>query len=433
MKVTFILPRAERSLWNICIFRWPPLGIYRLATSTPDRWEIEVINEYLQKVNYSSTDLVAISVTTAGANRAYEIADIYRARGTKVVLGGVHVSMLPNEAGEHADAVVIGEADLLWPQVLEDFENNKLKTFYSIKEKPDLAKIPLLKRGLIKGKYFSTNVVQTSRGCPFGCEFCSVSRFNGRKVRTRPIKDILAEIQNFKDLFKKLLIFVDDNIVANPIYAEELFKALKPLKLSWVSQASITIAKNDQLLKLAAESGCKALFVGFESLSQEALKEIKKAYLVSEYRELIKKIHDHGIVLEGAFIFGFDHDNQDVFKRTVDFCYQTNLDLAQFAALTPFPGTKLYERLEKSDRIVNYNWADYDLTHVVFKPLQMSAEELQAGIEWCWQQFYSWKSIAKRTVSLVPKIGLPFLLVTPVAGHEFKKSLRLFNPQSSSP
>jgi radical SAM superfamily enzyme YgiQ (UPF0313 family) len=403
----------------------PPLGLMRLASVTPPEYEVEIIDENVEKIKYDNTDLVGISAMTSLANRAYEIADRYRSRGVKVILGGIHPSILPEEAITHADAVVIGEADLIWKEVLRDFGNNELKKFYQTDSPPDLSSLPVIKaNSMIKNKYFFPNSVQTSRGCPFGCDFCSVSQYNGVKIRHRPIEHILSEIDNFKTgLMKKMFFFTDDNIAGNPVYSEELFKAIKPLKLKWGSQASITIAKNEKILKLAAESGCTALLIGFESLKQESLDEVHKAYKAREYKEMVKRIHDHGIVLEGAFIFGFDNDDKDVFEKTLDFCHETGIDVAQFTALTPFPGTRLFERMKEANRLITYNWDYYDAFNVVFRPKNMTVEELQDGIRWAYYSFYSTKSIAKRFFSLLflSRSYLPFLIFYLLTNFDFKK------------
>jgi len=422
MKVTFIFPKWRGGLWNVRLFRMPPLGLLSIASATPKEWDIEFIDENVDEIKYSDTDLVAISAFTALANRAYEIADKYRAMGIKVIIGGVHASTLPQEAIQHADCVVIGEADLVWGNILSDFQNNKLKKFYEVREKPDLSKISPLRRELIKGKYFPLNQIQTSRGCPYGCDFCSVSKFNGIKIRNRPVQNVVNEILTLKKGIGKPLFFIDDNIVANPSYAEALFKAIKRLNINWASQASIGIARNEKLLSLAAESGCKALFIGFETLSQACLQEVHKAYNVQEYKKLIRRIHDYSITLEGAFMFGFDSDKKDVFKKTTTFCNEVNMDIVQLTALTPLPGTKIFERLKEANRIITYDWDYYDAAHVVFTPKKMSAQELRDGIQSCYDDFYSYRSIAKRMFALTKqKVDLQYLPLVVEANLNFRK------------
>lgn len=421
MKLTLIMPKWKHGLWKIRVFRLPPLSLIRLASSTSKEWKVEIIDENIEKIKYDDTDLVAISAMTPLVNRAYEIADTYRKKGVKVVLGGIHPSVVPMEAIKHANSVVIGEADLIWKEVLNDFKNDKLKRFYKVKKAPDLSKLSLQRKGLVKNKYFFPNFIQSTRGCPFGCDFCSVSSFSGKKIRNRPVDQVVKEIKNFKGLRKKHVFFADDNIAANPAYAKKLFKALKPLKMKWASQASINIARDEKLLKLAADSGCKALFIGFESINQNCLKEIHKGYYVKEYKKLINRIHDHGISIEGAFMFGFDHDDKSVFKKTLDFFLEVNFDFVQLTPLTPLPGTKRFERLKKEKRIFSYNWDKYDCTHVIFKPKKMSVKELRDGINWCYENFYSRKSVRKRMLALMPKLDLKYLLLIYFINRDYSK------------
>jgi len=426
MKLTLIMPKWQTGLWNIRIWRIPPLGLALLAALTPEEFDIELIDENVEKINFHETDVVGISVMTPIANRAYEIADKYRAMGAKVILGGIHASMLPEEAIKHADSVVIGEADDIWPNVMDDFKQGKLKRFYRAKKFPDLSKLPFSRKDLLKrNKYFYfLDSIQTSRGCPFGCDFCSVSEFNGRIVRHRPVEHIIEEIKNSKSLLKRYVFFADDNIAGDFSYAKKLFEELIPLNIKWVGASSLPIAKNEKLLKLAAESGCKGLFIGFESLSQNALKEVHKAYKVEEYERLIKKIHDHGIIIQGAFIFGFDNDDKTVFKKTVDFCYRNDIEIAQFTTLTPLPGTKLFNRLQKEKRIFTYNWDFYDTLHAVFKPKNLTPQELQNGVIRAYQELYSTKSIFKRIVLRAFKIkSLHAVLVTALSNSDVRRAL----------
>lgn len=401
MKLTLISPKWETGLWSINIFRMAPLNLPLLASLTPEDFEVKIIDENVEKIGYEETDAVGISVMTPLANRAYRIADNYRRRGVKVILGGIHPSILPGEAAKHADTVIIGEADGIWPDVMGDLRKNNLRKFYRVKAHPDISNLPFPRMDLLKeGGYFFPNPVQTGRGCPFGCDFCSVSKFNGRVMRHRSLESVVEEIKGIRHtkLLKKFILFADDNIAGDFSYAEELFKKLIPLNIKWISQCSLSIAKNERLLKLAADSGCKALFIGFESLSQDALNEVNKSYNVREYRKLIKRIHDHGIMIEGAFVFGFDNDKKGVFKRTVDFCYGNDLELAQFTILTPFPGTELFNRLKNENRILTYNWDLYDCSNVVFKPRNMIPDELRDGVRNSYEDFYSRKSILKRSL-----------------------------------
>ncbi|GAH52449.1 unnamed protein product, partial [marine sediment metagenome] len=275
-------------------------------------------------------------------------------------MGGMHVSAMPEEALEHSDAVVVGEAEGLWPKLLEDYEEGKLKKIYKTKELPDLSGLPIPRRELLKRKnYLFPNTLQVSRGCPFNCSFCAVSRFFGKRYRLRPIKEVIKEIEKMIEADKmgvwrktgskfwnkmntSIFVFLDDNIFGKADYARELFKVLIPLKILWGSQASVNIARseNEDLLKLAAESGCRFLFVGFESIDQSSIDEIgKKVNKPEVYLEAVKLFHKYGITVLGAFVFGFDSEDNNIFERTVDFTKRIRLDLAQFTVLTPLPGT----------------------------------------------------------------------------------------------
>ena len=313
----------------------------------------------------------------------------------KVVLGGIHPSILPEEASQHADAVVIGEAEGIWPKLLEDFKADRLQKIYQQLKRPSLVNLPIPRRDLFaKGAYLVRNTISTTRGCPYSCSFCAVTSFFGHSYRCRPVEEILKEIETFKK--RNFVAFVDDNIVGNPKFAKELFHALIPYKIKWASQASVTIAKDDELLKLAAASGCIDLLIGFESLSAANLASVgKKINVVDEYEKVIKKVHSHGISIHGFFIFGFDGDDENVFQRTVDFAQRMRLETAGFDFLTPYPGTAFCEALDKTGRIITKDWSQYGY-NLVFEPKPMSRETLQKGHDWAWREFYSLPSIFRR-------------------------------------
>jgi len=338
---------------------------------------------------------VGITALTITAKRAYEIADTFRAKGVKVILGGSHPSALPKEASQHADAVVIGEAEGIWANVIEDFKANKLQRIYSQREQPSLLNLPIPRRDLFAdGAYYFRNTISTTRGCPYACSFCSVTSFFGHTYRCRPVEEILKEIETMN--YKKLICFVDDNIAGKPKFAKELFRALVSYKLKWIAQASVTIARDDELLKLAAASGCMILLIGFETLSQDNLAAMgKRVNVVDEYEMVIRKIHSHGIAIHGFFILGLDEDDEYVFERTIRFAQKMQLESAQFAWPVPYPGTALYESLDKAGRIITKSWSQYE-SIVVFEPKLMSREILQKGRDWVWREFYSLPSIWKR-------------------------------------
>ena len=396
MKLDLIVPATQENLRKRRKAICPPLGLAMVAALTPPEVEVSLTDENVTVIDFQKeTDLVGITALTVTAPRAYEIADNFRARGVKVILGGIHPSILPEEASQHADAVVIGEAEGIWPNLIEDFKANKLQRVYRQRERPSLLNLPIPRRDLFaKGAYYATNTISTTRGCPYSCSFCSVTLFFGHTYRCRPVEEVLKEIEILNQ--RKLIGFVDDNIVGNPKFAKELFRALIPYKIKWVAQASVTIARDDELLKLAAASGCIDLLIGFESLSAANLAAMgKKVNVVDEYENVIRKIHSYGIAIHGFFILGLDEDDEDVFKRTVHFAQKMRLESAQFAWPVPYPGTALYESLDKTGRIVTKDWSRYE-SNLVFEPKLMSREMLQQRRDWVWREFYSLPSIWRR-------------------------------------
>ncbi|HLC23402.1 MAG TPA: radical SAM protein, partial [Dehalococcoidia bacterium] len=321
---------------------------------------MSLVDENVVAIDYEKeTDLVGITALTSTAQRAYNIADTFRTKGVKVVLGGIHSSFLPEEASQHADAVVVGEAEGTWPGLIEDFKTNKLQRLYRQIERPSLLDLPVPRRDLFaEGAYRVNNTMSNARGCPYSCSFCTVTSFFGHTYRCRPVEEILREIETFED--RKFVAFVDDNVVGNPKFAKELFHALIPYKIKWVGQASVTITKDDELLKLAAASGCVSLLIGFESISTANLIAVgKKVNAVDEYENVIRKIHSHGIAVHGFFIFGFDDDDEGVFARTVRFAKGTRLESASFDFLTPYPGTAFYGSMDGAGRILTKDWSRY--------------------------------------------------------------------------
>lgn len=397
MKLTLIIPKwPVRSLWGQIFFRFPYLALTTLAGLTGDDWEITIIDENVDTLDFSSLpDLAAISIMTPLAPRGYEIADAFRSKGVTVVLGGIHPTMMPEEAKAHADAVVIGEAEQVWPLVLQDFKQGALKPLYKASDFLALAGLPIPRRELLKPKaYFFKNTIQTTRGCPFDCEFCSVTSFYGRTYRTRPVDDIIQEMGHMEGGF---VFFVDDNIVGKTSYAKDLFRALIPLKVKWFSQASLTIIRDKELLDLAEQSGCKGLFIGFETLSQESLKEMGKSMnRAAEYRDAVKTLHDHGIGIQGSFIFGTDQDESSIFSDVLRFIEKAHIEAALFSVLTPFPGTRIRDTLQKENRILHNQWEKYDMNHVVIQPKKMTPQELQDGLNWAYKRLYGYRSILKR-------------------------------------
>lgn len=414
MRLKLIAPRREvRDLWDMStttklLGKGYPLALLALPTLaalTPADVEVIVTDENVEPVDFGEkVDLVGISFNTSQACRAYEIADTFRERGMKVILGGIHASMLPQEASQHADAVVIGEADNIWVGLIDDFRGGRLQKRYVCSQKPDLEDSPPPRWDLLKSSLYVEHSLQTTRGCPFNCEFCTVSAFFGRRYRCKPVENVLKEIEALRQIdSRRLIFFVDDNIIADPEYAKTLLRALIPLKINrWWGQVSVNLAKDEELLDLMAESGCSRVLIGFESLSQENLKLMGKGGVnrVEDYARVIEEINSKGIQVVGAFMLGCDCDDESVFENTVRFIMDTNIAFPQITILTPFPGTRLYQRLEQEGRILHKDWSKYTTSSVCFKPALMSPEALQNGYEWVLQQVYSYPALYKNFCSL---------------------------------
>ena len=407
MKIRLIAPAQEKTQGKRGLF--PPLSLAILAGLTPDTWEVEVVDENVEAHEVDDTpDLVGITAITSVAPRAYKIARAYRDLGVPVVMGGMHASALPDEALQHVDSVVIGEAEPVWQDVLDDLSGGGLSPLYQADERPCLSQLPRPRWEVFNRKrYVTTSLLQTSRGCPNNCQFCSVTQFFGHTFRTRPIEAVLAEIKAMPA--SNLILFVDDNIVGNRRYACDLFRELRALNIRWFGQSSLAIAWDDEMLDLAAESGCAGLFIGFESLADKNLQQMQKGGVnqAERFAEAVKRIFARGIGIEGAFIFGMDEDDPSVFARTLAFAERARLSLAQFGILTPFPGTPLYETLTAQGRIVETDWSKYTISNAVAVPKKMSQQALESGFLWTYRQFYSYRSILKR---LLPRLGKNFWL-----------------------
>jgi radical SAM superfamily enzyme YgiQ (UPF0313 family) len=412
MRVVLIAPAPASYIWRKkrAAFTLPPMALPLLAAVTPPGMEVRLIDEAVEDVDLNlEADLVGLSVMTATAPRAYQIAEHFRARGMLVVMGGVHPSCLPEEALQHSDAVVVGEGEGHWPQVLKDFEHGRLKKIYRDSGPFPLDELPSPRWDLLPAhRYFVPRTVQVTRGCPMSCSFCSVSSFFGRSYRHRPLSHVIEEIKAHK---KRLLIFADDNIAGNPEVAKELYAAMIPLKKKWVSQCSLSIADDPELLDLAARSGCIGLLIGFESISPEVLKSIgKRVNLHRQYQEAIRKIHARGIHIQGSFIFGFDDDTPESIPATVHFVKENRLTGVNYCRLTPFPGTALYADLEKEGRIIDRDWSKYDRQNVVFQPRNFSPRDLQEKIFWAYSQTYNLRSLWQRRPSSFQHFSLYLLL-----------------------
>lgn len=399
-KVLLIFPREKGIKFsNDTLYPFPILGLTLLASLFPKNYEVKIINEAIEEVDFNANvDLVGITGLTCVIQRAYTIADQFRERGVKVILGGVHPSLLPEEAKEHADSVFIGEAEGVFDRLLRDYEKGELKPFYENREWSDLKGIPLSRRDLLSRRYSPFfKVIETTRGCPNRCEFCSVPTINGKRYRIRPLEEVDQELSTIVKKKGEYLFLADDNVAAKEDYAFGLFEIFKRHQVKWMGFATVQIAQRDSLLKKAQESGCISLFIGFESLLQENLDDISKRFVhTEELSDLVRTIQDHRIGIHGSFIFGFDRDDLTIFKRTVEFVQKNNIELPTFSILTPFPGTPLRKRLEEEGRIFGHNWSHYDMSHVVFAPKKMTIRELQEGYLWAQKYICAPRSIMKR-------------------------------------
>jgi radical SAM superfamily enzyme YgiQ (UPF0313 family) len=367
-----------------------------LAALTPSSWDIEHIDEEVEKVDFNKHyDLVAITFHTPSAKHAYNTAERFRKKGITVAMGGPHVTLMPHEAEAYADVIFVGESEITWPQFLYDFERKQHKRKYVCTLPPELNGIPMSRKDLFHRKDHSNGIMFATRGCPHKCEFCAISVMYKNKLRKRPVEEVAREYGSFKG---KVIIFWDDNISADLEYSKELFKAITPHKKWWSSQASISAGRDDSFLELAAKSGCKQLFLGIESISQMSLNNANKSFnKVEDYFKIINKIQSYGISVQAGVVFGFDEDKKNIFKDTLAFLEAAGVQNATFNILTPYPGTPLFNRLEAEGRILTYDWSKYNARRdVVFTPKNMSTEQLIEGFNWINQHFYSLKSIAKR-------------------------------------
>lgn len=391
-------------------------GLQLLAALTPKRHSIKVVDETIgEKVDFDyPAGLVGITAMTTQASRAYKIADEFRRRGKKVVMGGFHPSIRPEEALLHCDAVCVGEGELVWGQMLTDAENNALKPIYQADRLVDFSEVPWPDRTVVRDKKgMLKNFIQTSRGCPFHCSFCTVIKFFGETYRLRPIDDIVNEIRWLKksgQLKRNFVFFSDDNICGNPERAKELFKALIPLNIRWGSQCSISVARDEELLSLARQSGCKALAIGLESVSESSLAAANKNIcLAGDYKKAIALIHKYKIAVFGLFIFGFDTDDESVFEDTLSFVHENHLEYAMFSILTPLPGTGFYTEFKRDGRLLHEDWAKYDFQNVVFEPKNMSARTLQLGRYDSAKKIHTLSSVFRRILGARTNIFFPLL------------------------
>jgi len=395
--VTFIYPCMGRRKGQPYVRSWQmePLGIGVLAQLTPDTWERTFFDDRLENIDYEiKTDVVALSVETYTARRAYQIARRFRAKGVPVIMGGYHPTLCPECAQNEADAICIGEAESIWQTILTDIEKGTLKPRYQgrageLRTEPD--------RSIFAGKnYLNLTLCETGRGCPFDCDFCSITAFSNQCRRSRKVEDIIAEIRRAK---RKRVFFVDDNLTIDRSFAKELFAALKPLRIQWISQVSIDVAQDSELVKAMRESGCLGVLIGFESLSKDVLAKMSKSVNRRDYTAALKVLRKEGIAIYGTFMFGYEGESFENFENTVRFATQEGLFLAAFNHVVPFPGTRLYERLLKENKLRWNQWwlkSDYRFGQT---PADMSTIAPEAIEEACMnarRKFYKVTNTIKR-------------------------------------
>lgn len=361
----------------------PPLSLLMLAAVTPPDVDVRFVDERLEEINFDApTDLVGISVLTKVAPRAYRIADEYRRRGVRIVLGGVHASVMPDEASKHADAVVVGEGEIAWTHIIADYQQGALKPIYHGGHNADLSQLPHPRRDIIPQpeKYLTGKVVFASRGCPNGCAFCSAGTAVGKRYRTRPVPHVIEELNSLPG---KSAYFADDNLGWDVAYTKSLLRALIPLKLHWAGELSLSALEDPELVELLAQSGCAVLGIGFESLSPQVLASIRKNQTnnPARYPELVRRLHHVGIPILGHFIVGFDGDDPSIFDALANFINQYCIEMPSIATLIPYPGAALYHQFEREGRILHKNWSLYDTIagNLVYQPRQLDAQQLTNG------------------------------------------------------
>lgn len=370
---------------------------YLAAFIDQSKYNIFLVDEYNQKIPYERNyDLAAVTVNTSNASHCYEIADRFRNNGVKVVFGGPHATLLSDEAAQHCDFIIVGEAELTWPQFLHDFYNNTPNKKYSCNGIiPSLKGIPIPRRDLIKGRYFTKGAVFATRGCPYHCSYCNLKQIYFDSFRMRPIEEVIEDIKKIKG---KYFVFWDDNFFGDTDYSKKLMQQLLKLNKKWAAQVTLERCQDEELLKLARKSGCEYLFVGLESFSADSLKSVNKEINnVEIYRNTISLIHKNGIAVQAGIIFGFDTDTKSVFKDTLNACNNLGIDGVTVSILTPLPKTILYDEFKREGRLISKDWTYYNgKTRVAFKPKNMTPKELFEGYKWFRKEFYSMKSIIKR-------------------------------------
>jgi len=420
-RITFVATRknadrSERELYEMDLVlrvaglkrAFLDLGLVTVAATTPKGVDVQFVDEYLEDIDYDApSDLVAMSAKTSCVPHAYAVADRFRAKGKRVLMGGIHATLRPDEALQHVDAVVTGEADALWPHVVRDLVDGKLKSRYDAEGFPPMDAIPDPGWTFTNPGRYLFHQLQTTRGCPFQCRFCSVPDISGQSFRFKPVPNVVRELRALpktKNPLMKVrpLYVVDDNFISRLSYTRELLIALKPLFAAgeippWSAETTLNVARDEELLDLFRDAGCRTLIVGFESVSEATLAHMDKGVnFALTYDDGVARIHARGITVVGNFIVGFDTDTLDVFRNTLDFVQRTGILYPFFSILTPMPGTKLHEEVKAEGRLDHFRWEHYDTRHVVFEPRNMRRDELMDGYIWLYEQSYSGSHMLER-------------------------------------
>jgi len=414
VKLCIIQPCMGRRSGESYIRTWQmePLAPALLAALTPDGVEISFHDDRMEPIPFDEpADLVAITVETYTARRAYQIAAEYRQRGVPVVMGGFHATLVPDEVTEYAEAVVVGEAEGLWPRLIDDFRCGRLQRVYRNEGRPSLAGCTP-DRSIFAGKnYLPVSLVETGRGCRLGCEFCSIQSVFQRSYSCRPIDEIVAEI---KEIYRRIVFFVDDNIVADPDRARELMQALIPLGIRWIGQAGISVAFDEELLELLARSGCQGLLIGLESLDPQTLEQMGKGFVSGReyYEEALANLRRFGIRIYATFVAGYDNDTAETLRQYVAFAEQQRFYLTAFNHITPFPGTPLYRRLEKEGRLLYDRWwldEAYRYGMLPFTPRNIQPAELEKCCVSARRRFFGYPSMLRRSLDFGVNGRTPFM------------------------